>query len=199
MGGSPKGGVAVHENQSVDPHHPPRLRDTFLPAKSFTPSLSESVVPLSSVFGFDFGVQAAARGEVSGNLGVERLAGGDDISKNAVDGVLVEDAQVSVFLDVHFQGLQFQALPIRAILNRDCSEVRQSGLGANGGVFRIDDSDVVTGKLVRPAFNRGQNGVDAGFGVIFVVRRLIVHPVILLESEENQKPPCASCTWGLFT
>jgi hypothetical protein len=79
--------------------------------------------------------QAAAGGKFAADHAPFRVNGGDEVTKNSVDGVFVEDAQAAVGEEIHFQGFQLDAIFLRHVLDGDSAEVGATGLGANGGVF----------------------------------------------------------------
>jgi len=54
-------------------------------------------------FGLDGGAQASPCRKLAGDAGVDGAAGGDEVLQDAVDGILVEDAEVAVGVDVHLQ------------------------------------------------------------------------------------------------
>src|SRR5216683_2467130 len=113
--------------------------------------------------------QAAARSEFAAHDAPFGLNGGDDVAEDFVDGVFVEDAQAAVGEEIHFQGLQLDAVLLRHVLDGDGAEVGETGLGADGGVFGKARGNNVAGKLIGPGFERGQFCVDAGAGVLFGV------------------------------
>jgi len=110
------------------------------------------------VLGFNHGTHPSACREFTGYLCVERLACRDDVSKDLVNGVLVKDSKSSVGLDVHLERFELEAKFVRAIVDRNGSEIRQSRLGAHRGVLRVRYANVVIRKLIRPALDGGQGG-----------------------------------------
>ena len=91
------------------------------------------------------------------------------ITQDAVYSVLVKDPEISIRGEVSLQGFQFEAELIRPIADRDRAEVRQAGLRADRREFRHGDCNVVSGKLIGPAFDGGKFRVNAGPGVLFGV------------------------------
>src|SRR5712692_8255124 len=77
--------------------------------------------------------QAAAGGEFAAHDAPFGLNGGDDVAEDFVDGVFVEDAQAAVGEEIHFQGLQLDAIFLRHVLDGDGAEVGEAGIGAEGG------------------------------------------------------------------
>ncbi len=58
---------------------------------------------LSGVGGFDNTAKSATGGKGAGDFGPNRPAGLHDILQDAVDGVFVEDAEISVGVEIHFE------------------------------------------------------------------------------------------------
>src|SRR3972149_1999787 len=98
----------------------------------------------------DFALHSAARVELPGYRCPHRMARLDQIVQNAIDGVLIEDAKIAVPENVILQRLQFHAKPVGQVVDCDGPEIRQARLGADGGVFRDGDGDLVIGKLIGP-------------------------------------------------
>ena len=63
-------------------------------------------------------------------------------------------------MDVHLQGFQFEAVLARHIDDADRAEVGETGLGADGGVLRHLDGDLVPLELIRPGLDRRQPRLD---------------------------------------
>ena len=114
----------------------------------------------------DGGGEAAAGGEFAADDAPLGADGGDDVVENLVDGVFVEDAEVAIGEEIHFQGFELDAIFFGHVLNGDGAEVGEAGLGADGGVFWKPRGDDVAGELIGPGFQRGQFGFDAGAGVL---------------------------------
>ena len=119
------------------------------------------------------------------------MAGRHNVAQNPIHGILVENADIPVRLEIHLQGFQFQTQLVGNVFDGDGSEIRQPGFRADRGVFGHFDRDFVVGKLILPAFDVGESGIDAAFGVVFGV---LAHTVILIE-----KPSGASYSRGPFT
>src|SRR5439155_25775381 len=100
------------------------------------------------IVGFDGAPQAPAGGELADDTGVDRQAGGNEVSQNSVHGILVEDADVAVGVDIQFQGLQLHAQLVRHIDDADRAKVGEPGLGADGRVFRHLDGDLIALELI---------------------------------------------------
>ncbi len=69
----------------------------------------------------DGAVDAAAGGEIAFYQAPFGFAGFDDVFEDAVHGVLVENAQVAVSQQIHFQGFELHALLVGAVGNGDGS------------------------------------------------------------------------------
>lgn len=112
---------------------------------------------------------AAARTEVSDNFGPDWVGRFDYIVENLVADVLLEDAEVAVVEEVFLIALQLDAAFAWHIAEFDNAEVRQAGLGADGGEFGIVDHDLVGGKLVFPGLDGRKREVEACFCVLICV------------------------------
>ena len=117
----------------------------------------------------DGGCQAAAWGEFAANDAPFRLDGVDDVVEHFVHGVFVEDAEVAVGQQVHFQRFELDAVFARHVLDSDGAEVGQAGFWADRGVLRKFGGDDVARELIGPGFQRWQFRVDACAGVFFGV------------------------------
>lgn len=115
--------------------------------------------------GEDGGGQAAAGSEFAADNAPFRANGFDDVAKDFVHRVFVEDAEVTVGEEIHFQGFQLEAIFPRHVLNGDGAIVGHAGLGADRGIFGKARGDDVAGKLIRPGLEFGQFRGDAGAGV----------------------------------
>src|SRR6266446_6520063 len=116
--------------------------------------------------GEDGGGEAAAWGEFAADDAPFGADGGDDVVEDFVDGIFVEDAEAAIGEEIHFEGFELDAIFFRHVLNGDGAEVREAGLGADGGVFGEARGDDVARELIGPGFKRGQFGFDAGAGVL---------------------------------
>src|SRR5882724_12794638 len=116
--------------------------------------------------GEDGGGKAAAGSEFAADDAPFGADGGDDVVKDFIGGVFVEDAEVAIGEEIHFEGFELDAILFGHVLNGDGAEVGEAGLGADRGVFGEARGDDVAGELIRPGFERGQLGFDAGAGVL---------------------------------
>ena len=120
----------------------------------------------AGVGGFDYGGDAAAGTEVADDLGPDGVAGFDDVVKDLVDDVFLEDAEVAVGEEVLFEGLELEAALAGHVANGEAAEVREAGLGADGGELGVVDEDFIGLELVLPGFDGREGDVEAGFGVV---------------------------------
>ena len=105
-------------------------------------------------------VAGGAAGAAAG-AGVDGAAGGDEVLQDAVDGILVEDAEIAVGVDVHLQGFEFEAVLVRHVGDADRAEVGQAGLGADGGVLRhLDDAEACSCRINTVYVAVGENSFE---------------------------------------
>ena len=78
----------------------------------------------------DDGFHTASRVELSCHLCGHRLAELHDVSKNSIHRVFIKDSQIPVRQRVHLERLQFQAMLVRHVAQRESSLIRQSGARA---------------------------------------------------------------------
>ena len=64
---------------------------------------------LLRIGGFDGAAEAAAGGELANDGGGNGFTGFDDIGQNFVDGVFVEDAEVSISMHIDLERFEFEA------------------------------------------------------------------------------------------
>lgn len=108
---------------------------------------------LFGVFCLDHAVQSSASGKLACYLSPSRSAGSNHILEDAVDGIFVENSDVSVGVDIHFKRLEFKTLFIRLIVKSNSSKVWEVGLGTDRRIFRNDDRNFVTFILIWKGFN----------------------------------------------
>src|SRR5579885_1058179 len=114
----------------------------------------------------DFRADAAARRKFADQRRRMRARRLYDIGQHPVHGVFLKDTQISIRNCVHFERFQLQTALIWHISKRENAGIGQAGFGANRGKLRHDDLDFIAGgELVRPGFDFGQIGFDAGLGV----------------------------------
>jgi len=95
-----------------------------------------------------------------------------NVVKDAIDGIFVENSDVSIGMDVHFERFELEAMLVGFVVKGNGSEVGQIRFRANGGVFGDDDRDVVSLVLVGEGLNIGQWNRDSTLGVPFVIAEL---------------------------
>src|SRR5271166_5255497 len=121
-------------------------------------------------------VQATTGSEVPFDDAPDGPGGFDDVLEHFVDGIFIENAQIAIGEQVHFQGLELDAILARLVLNGNDAEVGQAGLGANRRVFGKSSGDDVARKLVGPGFQGRKFSVDSSYGMFIGVighRRLL--------------------------
>src|SRR5262249_13086329 len=95
--------------------------------------------------------------------------GFDDVVQDFIDGVLIEDAEVAVSQEIHFERFQLDAAFARHVADGDCAVVGKASFGADGSIFGKVRGDDVAGKLVGPGVEPRQPGVDASTSVFIGV------------------------------
>ena len=113
--------------------------------------------------------EPAPSGELSRDFRPNRTAGFDHIMEDSVHGILIENAHVSVGMDVHFEGFEFEALLVRHVMQSDYPEIGKPCFRANRGVLGDFDDDVVALVLVWPRFNVGKRRDETTFRMNFCV------------------------------
>lgn len=110
---------------------------------------------LLGIFRLDHAAQPSASRKLTRDLGPRRTAGSNHVLENAIDGIFVKNADVSVGVDVHFERLELQALFIRFIVKSDRPKVGQIGLGTDRRVLGNHDRNFISVVLVWKGFNVG--------------------------------------------
>ena len=111
--------------------------------------------------------KAAARCELAADDTPFRVNRGDNVLEDFVDRVFVKNAQAAVSQQIHFQGLELDAVFLGHVLDGDGAEIGQARFGAHGRVFGKLGSDDVAWELIWPSFEFRQFRVDAGASVFF--------------------------------
>src|SRR5713101_3891765 len=114
----------------------------------------------------DRGGQAAARREFAANDAPFGSDGVQDVTENLIHGIFIKNAQIAVSEQIHFQGLQFDALFLRHVLDGDGAEVGETGLWAYRGILGEARGNHVARILIWPSFELGQFGVDTSTGML---------------------------------
>src|SRR5438445_896759 len=96
---------------------------------------------------------------------MDRLAGRHEVLQDTVHGILIENAEIAVGVDIHLEGLQFHASFIGPIADADRAEVGKAGFRTDGRVLRHLDRDLIILKLIRPRLNLGKTRANATLGV----------------------------------
>lgn len=89
--------------------------------------------------------------------------------KDAVDGVLVKDAEIPVGVDIHFERFEFETGFVGHVVQRDGAEIRQIRLGANRRVLGNLDRDLIALILVWKGFDLRQRRIDPTLRMPLVV------------------------------
>ena len=97
----------------------------------------------------------AARSEAAGDLRPYGMAGFDDILKDSVDGIFIEDAEITVGMDVHFKRFQFKTFFVRHVVQCNGPEVRQVGFGTNRCVLGDLNRNLISLILIREGLDFG--------------------------------------------
>lgn len=113
---------------------------------------------LFRISGFDHAAEPSTCCKLSRDFRPVWAAGPNHVVKDAVDSIFVENTDVSVRVNVHFQRLELEAMFLWLVVQRDGSKVRQIRFGADGCIFRNDDRDFVSGILIGKRLNVGQRG-----------------------------------------
>ena len=124
------------------------------------------------ILGFDSAREPAAGSERAGYISPDGLAGLHDVVQNAIDGIFVEDTQVAVGINIHLERFQFEAFFIRHVMNGNGSEIWQTGLGTDGGIFRNLDRDLIALVLIGERLDTWQRRSNSTSGVALIVAEL---------------------------
>lgn len=127
---------------------------------------------LFGIFCLDDAAQPSASGKLTRYLGPSRSAGPNHVLEDAVDGIFVENTDVSIGVDIHFECFELKALFIRFVVKSNRSKVREIGLGADRRIFRNDNRNFIALVLVWKGFNVWQRGRDPAACVPLVIAEL---------------------------
>ncbi len=89
--------------------------------------------------------------------------------KDAVDGVLVKDAEIPVGVDIHFERFEFEAGFVGHVVQRDGAEIRQIRFGANRRVLWNFDGNFISLILIREGFDLRQRCRNAALRMPLIV------------------------------
>ena len=123
----------------------------------------------SRIPSFDLTRQPAPRSESTGDFRPDGTASFDNILKDSVDGIFVENAEITVGVDVQFECFQLETFLIRHVVQCNGSEIRQVGFGANRCILRDLNRNLISLILIRESLDVGQRGADSTLRVPFVV------------------------------
>ena len=121
---------------------------------------------------FNFAGEPAAGGKGTSDFGPNRMARVDDVLEDAVDGILIEDAEISVRVDIHFECLELKAFFVRHVVERDGAEIGQIGFGTDRRVFGNLNRDLVAFILIGKGFNSRQRSSNTTLRMPLVVAQL---------------------------
>src|SRR5665213_881255 len=131
------------------------------------------------------GTEPAARGEIARNGEAHGIAGFHDIAREAVDRILLKDAQIAVGERVHLKRFQLQTKLVGDVVHRDRAEIGQAGFGTDRSKLRDVDLDFIAGKLVRPGFDFRQFCVDPRRRVLIGVLSFIGLHFVSVNSRDS--------------
>lgn len=109
----------------------------------------------SRIPSFDLTRQPAARSEGTGDFRPDGTAGFDNVLKDSVDGIFVENAEITVGVDVQFERFQLKTFSIRHVVQCNGSEIRQVGFGANRRVLGDLNRNFISLVLIREGLDVG--------------------------------------------
>lgn len=109
----------------------------------------------SRIPSFDLTRQPAARSEGTGDFRPDGTAGFDNVLKDSVDRIFVEDAEITVGVDVQFERFQLKTFFIGHVVQCNGSEVRQVGFGANRCVLGDLNRNFISLILIREGLDVG--------------------------------------------
>ena len=121
---------------------------------------------------FDFATEPAASGKGAGDFRPYGTAGLDNIVEDSVDGIFVEDAEIPVGVDVHFERFQLKTFFIRHVMQCNGSEVRQVSLWTNRCVLRDLNRNFIFLVLIREGLDIWERRVDPASRMTLVVAKL---------------------------
>ena len=121
------------------------------------------------VFCFDLATEPAASGEGAGDCGPYGTAGFDNIVEDSVDGIFVEDAEIPVGVDVHFERFQLKTFFIRHVVQCNGPEVRQVSFWTNRCVLGDLNRNFISLILIREGLDIWERSVDSTSRMTLVV------------------------------
>ena len=121
---------------------------------------------------FDLATEPAASGEGAGDFRPYGTARFDNIVEDSVDGIFVEDAEISVGVDVHFERFQLKAFFVRHVMQCNGSKVRQVSFWTNCCVLGDLNRDFIFLILIREGLDIWERSVDPTSRMTLVVPKL---------------------------
>ncbi len=121
---------------------------------------------------FDLATEPTTSGKGAGDFRPYGTAGFDNIVEDSVDGIFVEDAEIPVGVDVHFEGFQLKTCFIRHVMQCNGSEVRQVSLWTNRCVLRDLNRNFIFLVLIREGLDIWERRVDPASRMTLVVAKL---------------------------
>lgn len=113
------------------------------------------VAGLFGIFCLDHATQSAPGRKLTRDFGPSRSARSNYVVENAVDGIFVENTDVSVCVYIHFERLKFKAMFIRLIVKSNRPKVRQIGFGTDSRILWNHNRNFVAFVLVWKGLNVG--------------------------------------------
>lgn len=118
---------------------------------------------------FDLATEPAASGEGAGDFRPDGTAGFDNIVEDSVDGIFIEDAEIPVGVDVHFERFQLKTFFIRHVMQCNGPEVRQVSFWANRRVLGDLNRNFISLILIREGLDIWERSVDSTSRMTLVV------------------------------
>ena len=81
------------------------------------------------------------------------MAGVDDIVKDPIDSIFIENAEIAVGMDIHFERFQLKTFFIGHVVQRDNPEVRQVCFWTNRRILGDLDGNFVAFILIWEGFD----------------------------------------------
>jgi len=121
---------------------------------------------------FDLATEPASSGKGAGDFRPYGTEGLDNILEDSVDGIFVEDAEIPVGVDVHFERFQLKTFFIRHVMQCNGSEVRQVSFWTNRCVLGDLNRNFISLVLIREGLDIWERSVDPASRMTLVVPKL---------------------------